>query len=62
MAFASDDLAAFFEDRWAAGAVDRPIHSASAHQAGVRRIDNGVGGLLRDVTGLEENLRAFREV
>src|SRR5690606_35081663 len=43
------DLAARLQDRWAAAAVDRAVHAAPAEEAGVRRVDDRVDLLLRDV-------------
>ncbi len=62
MAVAGDDLAALLENGRTTSAMDCSIDSASAHQAGIGRVDDGVGGLLRDVASLEEDLRAFSEV
>jgi hypothetical protein len=38
--------------------MDGSIDSAAALEAGVGRIDDGVSGLLRNVSGLEEDQRA----
>jgi len=58
----SYDLAALFENCRATCTVDCSIDSASAHEAGIGRVDDGVSGLLRDVPGLEEDLSSFSEV
>ena len=59
---ACHNLLAFFQDGGASGAMNGAIHSTSAHQAGICRVDDGVSGLLRDVPGLEEDLSSFSEV
>ena len=62
MAIAGDDLAALFEDGGTTGTMDCAVNSASAYQAGIGGVDDGVSGLLRDVARLEEDLRTFSEV
>jgi hypothetical protein len=47
------DSPALRQDRWPAAAMDRPVDSASSEQRRVRRVDDRIDGLFRDVP-LEE--------
>jgi hypothetical protein len=46
---AGPQQAALLEDRWPTRAMDRAVHAAAPEQAGIRRVDDRVDFLLRDV-------------
>src|ERR1035438_465120 len=52
---APDNLPAGIEDRWASGAMDGAIHTATAEQGRVGGVHDGIGLLASDVARAEDH-------